>query len=223
VTSFLQRAFGDQTSPALFARKTRTQRASAKTDDAALLLWQAAALIKATKINVARPFNHRQLTSVVLRQIAQLSATSAGPKKVKEFLSQLGIIFVINPILPGTFLDGAAMLLHETTPVVVLTIRHDRIDNFWFTLLHELVHLSRHYNALKEDRFVFFDDLDLESEDVREQEADELAQESLIPKALLRSVNWSAYSSSDDITNLAEAAGVHIAIAAGRWQTCLSR
>jgi HTH-type transcriptional regulator/antitoxin HigA len=218
VTDFLHRAFGHQTSPALLARRTRTQRASAKTDEAALLLWQAAALIKAAKNDVATPFKPSKLTDEVLRQVAQLSATPGGPKNVKQFLAKQGIVFVINPTLPGTFLDGAAMLLNEKTPVLVLTIRHDRVDNFWFTLLHELVHISRHYEALREDRFAFFDDLDLDSEDIREQEADELAQECLIPSALLRSVNWSAYSSNEDITKLAGAAHVDISIVAGRWQ-----
>lgn len=218
IASFLQNAFGAQHSPALLARKTRTQRASAKTDDVALLLWQAAALIKAARTNISTPFNRRRLTDGVLRQIAQLSATTAGPKAVRDFLSQYGIIFIVNPMLPGTFLDGAAMLLDDRTPVVVVTLRHDRVDNFWFTLLHELAHVSRHYEALQHDRFAFFDDLDLDSNDGREKEADELAQEALIPSSLLRSVNWTAYSSNEDIARLANAAGVHSSIVAGKWQ-----
>ena len=88
VASFLQRAFGVQHSPALLARTTRTQRASAKTDEVALLLWQAAALIKAAQTSVTAPFNRRRLTDGVLRQVAQLRAESAGPKAGQDFLSQ---------------------------------------------------------------------------------------------------------------------------------------
>src|SRR5258708_7952902 len=47
------------------------------------------------------------------------------------------------PPLPGTFLDGAAMVSASGVPVVGLTLRHDRIDNFWFTLLHEPDDLAR--------------------------------------------------------------------------------
>ncbi|NJL20730.1 MAG: hypothetical protein HC895_07860 [Leptolyngbyaceae cyanobacterium SM1_3_5] len=43
--------------------------------------------------------------------------------------------------LPQTYLDGAALLLPDGTPVVALTLRYDRIDNFWFVLLHELGHI----------------------------------------------------------------------------------
>jgi len=35
-------------------------------------------------------------------------------------------------------------MLCGDTPIVTLTLRHDRIDNFWFALLHELVHVHKH-------------------------------------------------------------------------------
>ena len=58
-------------------------------------------------------------------------------------------------------------------PVVALTIRYDRIDNFWFVLMHELIHISRHLNA---DLTAFYDDLDVEDKtSIQEQEADDLA------------------------------------------------
>jgi HTH-type transcriptional regulator / antitoxin HigA len=217
VGDFLREAFGDHT-PALLARRTRTHRASAKTDDAALLLWQATVLVQAAKLSVDAPFDRKQLTNRFLRQVAKLSALSDGPARVRELLAQYGIIFLITPTLPGTFLDGAAMLLHAKTPVITLTLRYDRVDNFWFTLLHELIHIARHYDALLVDQFAFFDDLDLMTEDELENEADHLAQESLIPSNIVKDVNWHAYSANKDILSLAEAAGVHVSIAAGRWQ-----
>ena len=48
------------------------------------------------------------------------------------------------PHLPRTHLDGAALKSHEGRPVIGLTLRYDRIDNFWFTLLHELAHVGLH-------------------------------------------------------------------------------
>lgn len=42
--------------------------------------------------------------------------------------------------LPRTHLDGAALQLADGTPVIGLTLRYDRVDNFWFCLLHELAH-----------------------------------------------------------------------------------
>jgi HTH-type transcriptional regulator/antitoxin HigA len=218
IAEFLHKAFGDQPLPALLARRTRTQRASAKTDDAALLVWQAAVLVRAAKSSPRASFDRKLLTNKFFRDLAKLSSRADGPKQVKEFLTGHGIIFLVNPTLPGTFLDGAAMLLHGKAPIIAVTLRHDRVDNFWFTLLHELAHLARHYDALLQDQFAFFDDLDLASEDERETEADDLARESLIPSSMFANVNWHAYSSNEDIQSLAAAAGVHVSIAAGRWQ-----
>ncbi len=69
-----------------------------------------------------------------------------------------GIHLILVSHLPKTYLDGAAMLMPNGTPVIGLTLRHDRVDNFWFTLLHELAHVARH---LSEKEPIIVDDLDL--------------------------------------------------------------
>jgi HTH-type transcriptional regulator/antitoxin HigA len=52
-----------------------------------------------------------------------------GPKLAKEYLARYGITLVIEKHFKRTFLDGAAML-DGHRPIVALTLRHDRIDNF---------------------------------------------------------------------------------------------
>jgi HTH-type transcriptional regulator/antitoxin HigA len=84
----------------------------------------------------------------------------------------------------------AAILLTHHYPVIGMTIRHDRLDNFWFTLLHELAHVGLHHGG---EQTEFIDDLDVDSKsDPKEKEADQLAGEVLIPerawKASLRVV-----------------------------------
>jgi len=37
-----------------------------------------------------------------------------------------------------------ALRLGNVRPVIGLTLRYDRIDNFWFCLLHELAHVGLH-------------------------------------------------------------------------------
>jgi len=56
-------------------------------------------------------------------------------------LARWGVRFVCLRHLPKTYLDGAAFWLDEG-PAVALTLRYDRIDAFWFTLMHELAHLA---------------------------------------------------------------------------------
>ena len=64
-----------------------------------------------------------------------------------------------------------------------MTLRYDRLDNFWYTLMHELAHVGRHEGM---DEKEFFDDMTLRgaknvADDVIEAEADAWAEEALIP------------------------------------------
>lgn len=216
VGEFIDNAFGASLRPVL-NRKTRTQRASGKTDANALILWQAVVLSKARKTKPISDFHPESLNKAFLRKIAQLSSHPKGPIRALNELSKMGVSVVIFPVLPGTFLDGAVMLLDGKRPVIGLTLRHDRIDNFWFTLLHELAHLAEHYEILVRSKEPFFDELDLETEDVIENEADRLAANSLIPPAMCNGLK-KKFLSTEEIKAVGEEAGVHVSVVAGRWQ-----
>ena len=211
-STFLDRAFGAGLSEALL-RKTRTERTNAKTDQAALTAWCAAVMIRANAVDLDKP-KSKERGKKVARRLAKLSIHPDGPILAKRELARIGIILIVMEHLPGTYLDGAAMCRHDNIPVIALTLRHDRIDNFWFTLLHEYCHVSEH---LKKGRTLIIDDLELKSSDEIEDEADRFAQEALIPQAI-----WDAEASTnmgtEDVVELAELAEVHPAIVAGRWQ-----
>jgi HTH-type transcriptional regulator/antitoxin HigA len=206
------------TAPSALLRKTRTQRAASKTDQGALLLWQAAVLQRAEALKVHNKFNRSQFSQASLRKLAKLSSKIDGIKRVLDSLSRLGIAVIVMPSLPGTFLDGAAMVTAANAPVVGLTLRHDRADNFWFTLLHELSHICLHYDILVDGHTAFVDDMEILSDGGPEQEADALAQESLIPSSILEQVVWSQDSNLDDITTVSARALVPVTVVAGRWQ-----
>lgn len=207
-----------KTSPAALLRKTRTQRAASKTDQGALLLWQAAVLQRAEALKLDNRFDRSQFNQASLRKLAKLSSKMDGIRRVLDHLSNLGIALIVIPSLPGTFLDGAAMVTSANAPVVGLTLRYDRADNFWFTLLHELSHICLHYEVLVDGHTAFVDDMEIVSDDVREQEADTLAQESLIPSSILEQVVWSPDSNFDDLTTVSARALVPMTVVAGRWQ-----
>jgi HTH-type transcriptional regulator / antitoxin HigA len=199
-------------------RRSRTQRTASKMDQAALLLWQAAVLKKSEGRKTRRVFDRLTFNPQKLRMIARLSTKRHGPRYAIEILEELGIIVAIIPLLPGTFLDGAAMAGPDRNPVIGLTLRHDRVDSFWFTLLHELSHVTLHYDQLMERDTAFVDDMEILSEDSNEREADQLARDSLIPIHILSQIRWGNQTSHDDIVALAVRSRVHVAIAAGRWQ-----
>lgn len=115
--------------------------------------------------------------------------------------------------LQGTYLDGTAML-DEGRPIVAMTLRHDRLDDFWFVLMHELAHVAKH---LDEANPLFTDNLDSPDErDRKEREADDLAGEALIPQALWEKSAARASYQVKDVLALADKLGVHPAIVAGR-------
>lgn len=93
----------------------------------------------------------------VFQEIARLSYFENGPLLAREYLEKQGIHLIVVSHLPKTYLDGAAKLMPDGTPVIGLTIRHDRIDNFWFCLLHELTHVAKHLSGSAP---IIIDDLD---------------------------------------------------------------
>ncbi|MBN9673730.1 ImmA/IrrE family metallo-endopeptidase [Roseibium aggregatum] len=211
LTEFLNRVAPSAPAVAML-RKTRTERTNAKTDMAALEAWCAAVLLKAEEASVKKKAKINDPAQAA-RELAQLSTLPDWHDQLIQTLERMGIILVVLEHLPGTFLDGAAMCRADGVPVIALTLRHDRLDNFWFTLLHEFAHVSCH---LKEERQVILDDLDVASSDEIEAEADSFAQEALIPPAVWAKLNKS--SRAEAILNAAQNAGVHHAIVAGRWR-----
>lgn len=215
--AFMARGLGGGQALAML-RKTRTERTNIKTDYVAVQAWCAAVLLRAEGATVSGVFDRGNVQKLeVVRALAKLSVHADGPRRAHQMLSDLGIILVLLPHLPGTHLDGAALRRpKDGAPVIALTLRRDRIDNFWFTLLHELAHVAFH---LGEDRACIVDELDIGSSEAIETEADELAGTALIPDE-----QWDAwdvkgtYTGIADILAFARRMEVNPAIVAGRWQ-----
>jgi HTH-type transcriptional regulator/antitoxin HigA len=133
----------------------------------------------------------------------------------KEHLERHGIHLIVEPHLPKTYLDGAALRLGNGQPVVGMTLRHDRIDNFWFVLLHELAHVALHLHGSED---LYLDDLENDSDDRAEREADELAATALLPNKILdASPAWQTLD-PEAVINLARERNIHPAIIVGRIQ-----
>jgi HTH-type transcriptional regulator / antitoxin HigA len=213
LTDLIDRAGSlDALPPPLF-RRTLTDRANARTNVTALLAWTAAVLAEANNVKVSNKFDKNRITPQKLAQLARLSRRPDWPTCVKRELEDLGIVLIIMPHLPETYLDGAALRRADGVPIVAITLRHDRIDNFWFVLLHELSHIAIHF---QEGETAFYDDLELEAGNKKEKEADQSAQDALIPRESWKTLAYRSYITIADIQEVAEKAGVHEAIVAGR-------
>jgi HTH-type transcriptional regulator/antitoxin HigA len=200
-------------------RKNDHARANAKTDPHALAAWCWQVLATANANAPRVTWAEGSVTPAFLREVAQLSWSDDGPRLAQEFLAQHGIPLVVLAHLPRTHLDGAALRLADGRPVVALTLRYDRIDHFWFSLLHELAHVGRHFGAAGSE--VFVDDLNLRSTqaaagDPRELEADEWAEEALIPGEIWATSLVREMPTPAGVEELARALRIHPAIIAGR-------
>ena len=213
--------FGDEKPLPVFYRK-RMGKGSAK--NPVLLAWQAH-ILDNLKDCVIQPFDAGSLTDSFLEELLSLSIYPKSPLLVQDFLATVGIYFVIEPHLQTTYLDGASFLSPRGNPVLALTLRYDRLDNFWFTLMHELAHIVLHLTKQGYKGQAFFDDTNAQLEDNEpsvEKEANDFAKSWLLPsyKGRDKENADSSLWTSEKIRQEAEAMHRSPAILAGRirWE-----
>jgi len=196
---------------ALFRKKPHI-RGGAKTNLYALSAWQMRVWYLANKTKLPKGVKYKNIDSSFIQEVAELSRFKHGPKLAQELLLDNGIIFIKLEHLPKTYLDGAAMKREDGTPVIALSIRYDRLDNFWFTLCHELAHIALHLDKDEPDLW-YIDDLDVNGDNI-EETADKMAQSVLIPDK-----NWKfkiGSATTQEVINYSKSIKRHPSIIAGR-------
>jgi HTH-type transcriptional regulator/antitoxin HigA len=212
LTQFLEPLGGEQLLQA-FCRRTLVERSGKSMDRYALWAWIARVLAKANSMELSS-YTANTVNAEFIERVLHFSLSHTGPVDVQRYLGERGICLVIEPHLPRTHLDGAALLSKEGKPVIGLTVRHDRIDNFWFTLTHELIHVEKHLKTMNE---TFVDDLDAEpGADNREREADRIASEVIVSRSIWTRSDAYRQRTPDAVQELALQLGIHPAIIAGR-------
>jgi len=201
---------GVQNSPILYKRSFI--RAARGMNDYALDAWRARVLMRALE-HTAPDYKKSLISKEFLREVVRLSRAENGPLLARDYLMSYGIIFIYERHLPRTYLDGASFLTPKGNPVVALTLRYDRLDNFWFVLMHELIHVWKHLSG---DVEIFIDDLDhSDVSNPDEKEADDLATEILVPTKEWES-SEASLGSAFGVQELAERLRIHPAIVAGK-------
>lgn len=184
-------------------------------DNPALMAWVKKAEIEARKISCTA-FELAKLKRA-MKVLNVLSSNDDNVHHIPEKLREFGIRLVFVPHLPQTRVDGAAFWLDKTSPVIVLSLRMDRVDNFWFTLMHELVHVveTHHGNRGFIDR-----DITEEPEDETEKKVNQDARDLLIPSDRFKDFidRTKPYFSRNAVISFARELGIHPAIVVGRLQ-----
>ena len=208
VTQFVTSA-GLKAVPVLQRQRVRT---GSVVDQNALIAWHCRILLLARELSLSHTYDPSTITEAWIRNLVRLSREPQGPALAKKYLEAAGIPLIVEPHLPGTHLDGAAFL-DQQRPLIGMTLRYDREDNFWFVLLHELIHVIKHLRRGEIEQI--YDDLDAQGDSL-EREADELAAEALIPNSRWHTALARYVRTKDSVTAFANELSISAAIVAGR-------
>ena len=160
----------------------------------------------------------------LIDNLPKLKGLMVAPEEIRHvprILEECGIRYVIVETLPEAKIDGVCFWLHENAPVIGMTTRYDRIDNFWFVLAHEITHVIEKHG---QDREIIDTELDkiTELEDtvisLEERIANEAAADFCVPKDIMESfyVRKDPFFSERDILGLARRLQIHPGIVVGQ-------
>jgi HTH-type transcriptional regulator/antitoxin HigA len=157
----------------------------------------------------------------VLPELHRYLSAPEEIRRVPRLLSEVGVRFIIVEKLTGSKMDGVCFWLDSSSPVIGMSIRYDRIDNFWFVLRHEIEHVL---NKDGRDKEVL--DIGLEGEragageDVPAQErrANEAAADFIVPRDKLKSfvARVAPLYSEHRVLQFASSIGVHPGLVVGQ-------
>lgn len=175
IRAFFERVPGSSDLRPAFMKTTAHGENDKEVNQYALFAWQVKVLEKCYQQPISS-YEEGSLNLDFLKSVVQYSFLDEGPVLAQEFLAKNGVYMVVEEHLEQTYLDGAAFLSPKGNPVVALTLRYDRLDNFWFTLLHELAHIElKHVN--KEHKVIYDSNLNPEDTNVIEKQANDRAKE----------------------------------------------
>lgn len=163
--------------------------------------------------------------------LAKLKALLGAPeeaRKVPRILAEYGIRFLIVETLPSAKIDGVCFWLGDNAPVVAMSLRFDRMDNFWFVLRHELEHVRQRHGLrtmmldaeLEGDRAGTGDHIGIE-----ERLANSAAAEFCVPQKMLDAfiARKAPLFAERDILAFAKMTNVHPGLIAGQLRHRIGR
>lgn len=187
---------------------------------------QKAWLIRARKLAKgiqAAKFSDESFSDA-LKRLRQLLENPEDIRHVPRVLAEGGIRFLIVENIAHSKIDGACFWLNESSPVIALGMRYDRLDNFWYILAHEGGHI-RNRDGLNGDlifdvNLVGDEAVPFDQKPEIEKRADLFAEQTLIEQTEIE--DWinrvHPYYSKAKIMGFARRIHVHPAIVLGQLQ-----
>lgn len=184
-----------------------------KVDEKNLFAWSSLALFEAKKQKV-NSFDYSRVDELCETLNSIFYENVDTQERVKTALNQYGIKMLLIDKLEKTPIDGFSFW-SDNNPAIAMTLRYNRIDNFAFTVMHEIGHIDLHLRQEKDKQFM--DLSSMQHTDKYETQANNYAQEKLIPKDLWQEILNNHPSLNDDtIRAIGDQYKIHPAIVLGR-------
>lgn len=185
-------------------------------------LFRAKAIAKEQVLNKYKKEN-------LIDALPKIRALLTAPEEVRHvarILSECGVRFVLVEPLPSSKIDGACFWLSESQPVIAMSLRLDRIDNFWFVLRHEIEHVLQEHG--RDSDFILDQDIEAQSAGrikQEEQVANQAAADFCVPQSELNGfiARVKPYFSEERICLFAQRLGIHPGLVVGQLQRKLAR
>lgn len=148
-----------------------------------------------------------------------LLVSPAETRQVPKIMNACGVRFIMVEPIPGSKIDGVAFWLNNSSPVIGLSSRFDRIDNFWFVLRHEIEHILQGHG--KVDPMIDAE-LEIERADLPDEErvANKAAADFCVPSDKMESFirRKQPFFYERDVLAFSQINGVHPGLVVGQIQ-----
>ena len=116
----------------------------------AFLAWMRN-LEKVSEVMDVKDFSKRKLKAVVpeIRTLSLLDFEESC-SRLQCILASVGIVFVAMPNLTGANIEGASFK-HRGKIIMGVTANGRYLDQFWFTVFHEIAHILLEYPSIEAD------------------------------------------------------------------------
>jgi HTH-type transcriptional regulator / antitoxin HigA len=172
---------------------------------------------------IAETIKCRTYSRIALHnQLSVLREFMIEPEEIRHVpraLEECGVRLVLVEGLPSGKIDGVCFWLNDKSPVIGMSLRFDRIDNFWFVLRHECEHVLREHGRNQEVIDVNLEQTD-EMVSLEEKQANDAAADFCVPQDKMSSfiLRKSPLFSELDVVAFAKLVGVHPGIVVGQLQ-----
>lgn len=173
---------------------------------------------------IVPPYSREKLLAAI-QKLQTFVQAQEETRHVPRILAEAGIRLAFVESMAGSKIDGACFWLADDKPVIGMSLRYDRIDNFWFVLRHELEHVLQEDG--KNNGPIIDTDIGSDNGELHECEmrANEAAANFCVPSDQLENfmARIQPYFSEQKVLLFAQRIKVHPGLVVGQLQRKLDR